>query len=51
MHEHASVGQPARTKIHQPSADTGCSLEDLQGVVEDRDGWHERESENSMLAA
>ena len=33
------------------SADTGCSLEDLQGTMNDRDGWRERESGKSVLAA
>ena len=28
--------------IHQLCADTGCSLEDLLGVIDDRDGWQER---------
>ena len=36
------VGQAARTYIQQLYADTGCSLEDLPGAVDDRDGWHER---------
>ena len=36
-----SVGRPARTYLQPLSADTGCSLEDLQGAIDDRDGWRE----------
>ena len=32
-HGRANVGQPARTNIQQLYADTGCSLEDLQGAM------------------
>ena len=35
---HTNVGRPARTYY----VDTGCSLEDLSVVVDDRDGWQER---------
>ena len=38
----ASVGRPARTYLHQLCADTGCSLKDLLGAMEDRDEWRER---------
>ena len=31
-------------------ADTGCSLEDLPGVRDDKDRWWERESRNSVLS-
>ena len=31
--------------ICQLCADTGCSLEDLPGVIDDRDGWKERKKE------
>ena len=31
--------------------DIGCSLENLPEVMDDRDGWRERESEKSVLAA
>ena len=41
-HGWAKVGQPARTYIQQLCADTGCSLEDLPGVMDNRDGWRER---------
>ena len=34
----AKVGQPARTYLQQLSDNTGCSLEDLQGARDDRDG-------------
>ena len=42
MHGHTSVGELAKTDIHQLCADTGYSLENLQGVMNDRDDWQER---------
>ena len=36
------AGRPARTYIQQLSADTGCSPEDLQEAMDDREGWRER---------
>ena len=36
-HGRASFGQPARTYLHWLCADAGCSLEDLSGVIDDRD--------------
>ena len=42
-HEHTSVGWPAKTYIYQLCAETGCSLEDLPGVMDYRDRWWERE--------
>ena len=44
-HERASVRQPARTYRQQLCTDTGCSLEDLTRVMNDRDIWRERERE------
>ena len=44
-HGRAKAGRPAWTyKQHkqQLSADTRCSLEDLPGPMDDRDGWRER---------
>ena len=41
-HGWAKAGWPARTYIQQLSADTECSLEDLPGTMDDRDGWQER---------
>ena len=38
----ANIGQPARTYLPQLCADTGCSLEDLLRVIDNRDGWGER---------
>ena len=38
----AKAGQPARTDIQSLCADTGCSLEDLLRVMDDREGWCER---------
>ena len=40
-HGRAKVGRPARTYIQQLGADTGCTLEDLPGVIHDRDRWRE----------
>ena len=36
-HGRASIGQPTRTYLQQLCTDTGCSLEDLPGVMTDRD--------------
>ena len=41
-HGQAKAGWPARTYIQQFCADTGCSLEDLPGAMDDRDGWQEK---------
>ena len=41
-HGWAKAGWPARTYIQQFCADTGCSLEDLLGVMDGRDGWRQR---------
>ena len=38
-HGRARVGQPARTYLHQLYADTGFSLEDLPGAMNDVSGW------------
>ena len=42
LHERAKAGRPARTYIQKLCADTGCSLEDLQGAINNREGWRER---------
>ena len=36
------TGRPARSYIQQLCADTGCSLKDPLGVLDNRDGWRER---------
>ena len=41
-HGQAKARQSARTYIQRLCADTGCSLEDLLGAMDDRDGWRER---------
>ena len=41
-HGRAKVGRPARSYIQQLCVDTGYSLEDLPGAMDDRDGWRER---------
>ena len=41
-HRRAKAGRPARTYIQQLCADKVCSLEDLPGAMDDRDGWQER---------
>ena len=38
----AKVGRSARTNIQQFGADTGCSLENMPGAINDSDGWRER---------
>ena len=44
-HGWAKVGQPVKIYIQQLYADTGYGLEDLMGVMDDRDGWLERVKE------
>ena len=41
-HGRAKAEWPARTYTQQLCANTRCSLEDLLGAMEDRDGWWER---------
>ena len=41
-HGRAKAGWPARTYIQQLSADIGCTLEDLPGMMDDREGLRER---------
>ena len=41
-HGLTKVGRPARTYLQQLCANTGCSLGDLPGPIDDRDGWRER---------
>ena len=48
-HGCASVGQLARTYLNQLCADTGSSLENLPGAMNDGDRWRERESGKSVL--
>ena len=38
----AKAGRPARTYKQQLCVDTGCSLEDLPGPMDDRGKWSER---------
>ena len=38
----AKAGRPARTYIQQLCVDTGYSLENLSGAMDDRGGWRER---------
>ena len=46
LHGWAKVGGfPARTNLQKLWADTRCSLEDLPGTMDDRDGWRERVKE------
>ena len=42
LHGRVKAGQPARTYTQQFCADTGCSLKDLPGAMDDREGWWER---------
>ena len=41
-HGRAKAGESARTYIQQLCADTGYSLEDFPGAMNDRDRWQER---------
>ena len=41
-HGRAKAEQPTRTYIQQLCADTGCSLEDLPGAMDNKYGWRER---------
>ena len=41
-HGRAKVRRPARPYAQQLCANTGCSLEDLPGAMDDREGWRER---------
>ena len=47
LHEREKAGRPARTYIQQLYADTGCSLEDLPEVMDDREEWWERVRETN----
>ena len=44
-HGRPKAGRPSKTYIQQLCADTGCSLKDIPGAMDDRDGWRERVSE------
>ena len=44
-----SIDRPAKIYIHQICVDTGCSLEDLPVMIDDRDGWRERERESQRI--
>ena len=44
-HGRTKAGQLTRTYIQQLCANTGCSLENLLGAMDDRDGWWERVKE------
>ena len=50
-HGRAKVGRRARTDIQQLCADTGYSLEDLPGAMDDRDEWRERVREICVSCA
>ena len=41
-HGQAKAGRPARIYLSHLCANTGCSLEDLPGAMDDRDRWRER---------
>ena len=48
-HWHASDGRRAKTYIYQFWADTGCSVEDMPGMMNDWDRWWGR-SGNAVLS-
>ena len=41
-HGREKVGRSDRTYLQQICADKGCSLEDLPGAMDDRNGWWKR---------
>ena len=41
-HVHTNVSRVAKTNIHQLCVDTGCQLEDLPRVMDDRERYRER---------
>ena len=49
-HGHARVGQATKTYLQQLCTDIGCSLEELQGVMDDEDEWQQK-VKKSVLAA
>ena len=50
-HWRASVGQRAKTLLHQYFADTKCRRENIPRTLDDWDEWQEIESSNSLLSA
>ena len=48
-HGRASVGQPTRTYLQQLCMDTGCSLEDLLEVMDDKRQMARENQENQYL--
>ena len=44
-HGQAKAEQPARNYVQQLCSDTGYSLEDIPGAMDDRDWWQERARE------
>ena len=49
MYAHTSIGQPAKTEIHQLCVDAGCSLKDLLSMRADKDRWWERAKEIHVI--
>ena len=45
----AKAGRPARTYIQQLCEDIGCSPEDLQEAMDDREKWRERVRHDMMM--
>ena len=41
-HGWARVGRPARTYLQRLCTDTGCSIEDLPGAMDDKKRWREK---------
>ena len=50
-HGRTSVCRPVRIYIDHLCVDTGSSLEDILGVMNDKDRWRKKESGNSGLSA
>ena len=41
-HRQARVGRQVRTYLQQLCSDTGCCMEDLPSVMDDKDKWYKR---------
>ena len=49
MDRRANVGRPSGTFMYLFCADAGCILDDLPGVMDDRDEWLERKREREKI--
>ena len=47
-HGRATVGRRAKIYLHHLDTDSGCSLENLLGTIDDRDRSKEREGQGNL---